>query len=75
MGELSVIIAAATGVASLIFLSTRTDNLPRVARRTVRRELAERYDRTSDDQRSTGCSRGARSRRTTGRSSSRSWCD
>lgn len=53
MGELSVIIAAATGVASLIFLSTRTDNLPRVARRTVRRELVERYDRTSDDQRST----------------------
>jgi multicomponent Na+:H+ antiporter subunit A len=53
MGELSVIIAAATGVASLIFLSTRTDNLPRVARRTVRRELVERYDRTSDGQRST----------------------
>jgi len=32
MGELSVIIAAATGVASLIFLRTRTDNLPRQPR-------------------------------------------
>lgn len=52
MGELSVIIAAATGVASLIFISTRTDNLPRVPRRATRRTLVERYDRTSDDQRS-----------------------
>ncbi|MCU1407060.1 MAG: cation:proton antiporter [Glaciihabitans sp.] len=43
MGELSVIIAAATGVASLIFLRTRTDNLPRVpgalARKTIRQRL------------------------------------
>lgn len=28
-GELSVIVAAATGVASLVFLKSRTDNLPR----------------------------------------------
>jgi multicomponent Na+:H+ antiporter subunit A len=44
MGELSVIIAAATGVASLIFLRTRTDNLPREAganaRKTLRARLA-----------------------------------
>ena len=32
MGELSVIIAAATGVASLIFISGRADDLPRVRR-------------------------------------------
>ncbi|GAA3749960.1 Na+/H+ antiporter subunit A [Leifsonia bigeumensis] len=30
LGELSVLIAAATGVASLVFLRSRTDNLPRV---------------------------------------------
>lgn len=30
LGELSVIVAAATGVASLVFLRSRTDNLPRV---------------------------------------------
>ena len=43
MGELSVIIAAATGVASLIFLRTRTDDSPRipggVARKTIRERL------------------------------------
>jgi len=32
LGELSVIIAAATGVASLIFISGRADHLPRVRR-------------------------------------------
>ena len=39
MGELSVIIVAATGVASLVFLRSRTDDLPRVGagrRRTIR---------------------------------------
>jgi multicomponent Na+:H+ antiporter subunit A len=44
MGELSVIIVAATGVASLIFISGRTDNLPRVpvreAKRTIRAQRA-----------------------------------
>jgi multicomponent Na+:H+ antiporter subunit A len=34
MGEISVLIAAATGVASLVFLTSRTDMLPRPARRT-----------------------------------------
>ena len=43
LGELSVLIAAATGVASLVFLRSRTDNLPRVPddgrRRTLRARL------------------------------------
>jgi len=34
MGEISVLIVAATGVASLVFLTSRTDMLPRPARRT-----------------------------------------
>ena len=42
MGELSVIIAAATGVASLIFISSRTDNLPRIPRRQARQTMTER---------------------------------
>ncbi|HEU4807839.1 MAG TPA: Na+/H+ antiporter subunit A [Homoserinimonas sp.] len=36
MGELAVIIVAATGVASLIFLDRRTDDLPRPARMSWR---------------------------------------
>ena len=39
MGELSVIIVAATGVASLIFISGRTDNLPRLPRREAKRKI------------------------------------
>lgn len=39
MGELSVMIAAATGVASLIFVSSRADVLPRVPRRRARATL------------------------------------
>jgi multicomponent Na+:H+ antiporter subunit A len=42
MGELSVVIAAATGVASLIFLRTRTDDLPRTVGREARRTLRAR---------------------------------
>lgn len=42
MGELTVVIAAATGVASLIFLRTRADNLPRVSRRRQRESIRER---------------------------------
>nr|QMS48118.1 Na(+) H(+) antiporter subunit A [uncultured bacterium] len=41
LGELSVLIAAATGVASLVFLRSRTDNLPRVPD-SVRRGLRSR---------------------------------
>lgn len=43
LGELSVIVAAATGVASLVFLRSRTDNLPRnsedPSRGTIRARL------------------------------------
>jgi multicomponent Na+:H+ antiporter subunit A len=43
-----VIIAAATGVASLIFISGRTDDLPRPSRRAVRKTIAARLLRASD---------------------------
>ena len=42
LGELSVLIAAATGVASLVFLRSRTDNLPRVPEASRRRGLRSR---------------------------------
>ncbi len=42
LGELSVIVAAATGVASLVFLRTRTDNLPRTPQGRRRRSLRAR---------------------------------
>ncbi|MDH6181609.1 multicomponent Na+:H+ antiporter subunit A [Microbacteriaceae bacterium SG_E_30_P1] len=45
MGELSVVIAAATGVASLIFISTRSDNLPRLPRKKARLTIRERIQR------------------------------
>ena len=38
MGELSVLIAAATGVASLIFISSRDDSLPRVPAKIARKK-------------------------------------
>ena len=54
MGELSVIIAAATGVASLIFISGRgVDNLPTVARgvarKTARDQLLKSRDPANSD--------------------------
>ncbi|MGV8858583.1 Na+/H+ antiporter subunit A [Rhodoglobus sp.] len=54
MGELSVIIAAATGVASLVFISGRgVDNLPKVGRReaqlTGRATLRNASDPSNDD--------------------------
>ncbi|WP_442918446.1 Na+/H+ antiporter subunit A [Leucobacter sp. MMO-75] len=39
MGELSVILAAATGVASLVFLRTRADLRPKLTRRAARSEV------------------------------------
>ncbi len=49
MGELSVVIAAATGVASLIFISGRgVDNLPTVARRVARKTARDRLRQSSD---------------------------
>lgn len=46
MGELSVVIAAATGVASLIFLRTRADDLPRI---TVSKQRASVRERRAAD--------------------------
>lgn len=48
LGELSVILAAATGVASLVFLSTRVDTLPKLSRRAARVRVHD-YIRRVDD--------------------------
>ena len=48
MGELSVLIAAATGVASLLFISSRDDTLPRVGRLAAIRTGRERFARGAD---------------------------
>lgn len=48
MGELSVVIAAATGVASLIFISGRTDNLPRVPRREAKNTIRDRRRKANE---------------------------
>jgi multicomponent Na+:H+ antiporter subunit A len=42
LGELSVVVVAATGIASMVFLSTRSDNLPKISRRKARSD-AHRY--------------------------------
>ena len=55
MGELSVLIAAATGVASLIFISSRDDSLPRMSRSATRTKARARMRTASaggDDVRS-----------------------
>ena len=43
LGELAVIVAAATGVASLVFLRSRTDNLPRDSERPRKQSLTSRF--------------------------------
>lgn len=48
LGELSVILSAATGVASLVFLSTRVDNLPKLSRRDARSQVQEYIRRVED---------------------------
>jgi multicomponent Na+:H+ antiporter subunit A len=51
MGEISVLIVAATGVASLIFLNRRTDSLPRLtapSRRSLIARLTGRHDPQAD---------------------------
>ena len=48
MGELSVILAAATGVASLVFLSTRVDTKPKLSRRDARFAAREHLLRVAD---------------------------
>ena len=44
-GELAVVIAAATGVASLLFLSGRGDSTPRLNRAEVKQRIRARLDR------------------------------
>ncbi|MFV0433202.1 MAG: Na+/H+ antiporter subunit A [Leucobacter sp.] len=48
LGELSVILAAATGVASLIFLSTRVDTAPKISRSEARSRVADLLRRVAD---------------------------
>lgn len=48
MGELSVILAAATGVASLVFINTRVDTAPKLSRRAARSRVAELIRRVED---------------------------
>ncbi|MFC5338055.1 Na+/H+ antiporter subunit A [Leucobacter denitrificans] len=48
MGELSVILAAATGVASLVFLNTRIDRSPHLSRRAARDATRAHLMRVAD---------------------------
>lgn len=48
MGELSVILAAATGVASLVFLKTRADLRPKLRRKDARSQAQEHLLRIAD---------------------------
>lgn len=48
LGELAVVIAAATGVASLLFLRGRIDLLPRVPRADLERTVRDRLERSSE---------------------------
>lgn len=48
MGELSVILAAATGVASLVFLNTRDDQSPHLSRRDARNATRAHLLRVAD---------------------------
>lgn len=48
MGELAVVIAAATGVASLLFLRSRGDDPRRLGRAAVQQRIAQRLDRVRD---------------------------
>ena len=48
LGELSVVLAAATGVASLVFLSTRVDTKPKLSRREARSAMQDHMMRVID---------------------------
>lgn len=48
MGELSVVLAAATGVASLVFVRTRIDSAPKLSRRAARHQAREHLLRIAD---------------------------
>ncbi len=49
-GELSVVIAAATGIASLVFLFERGDNLPKISRRDARSNALHKFRQVVDPQ-------------------------
>lgn len=48
LGELSVILAAATGVASLVFLRTRVDRAPKLTRRDAKARIREMQRHVDD---------------------------
>lgn len=48
MGELAVVIAAATGVASLLFLRSRGEAPPRIGRAVVKQRISARLDRVRE---------------------------
>ncbi|MGK0716057.1 Na+/H+ antiporter subunit A [Leucobacter sp. W1153] len=48
LGELSVVLAAATGVASLVFVKTRIDILPKLSRRAARIRVRDYLKRVDD---------------------------
>lgn len=48
MGELSVVLAAATGVASLVFVNTRVDHSPHLSRREARNATRAQLLRVAD---------------------------
>ena len=76
MGEISVLIAAATGVASLIFIRRRTGAPPRIPVDVYAADPRDddRATTTGHSAHGPGSWPGAHSRRRTGRSSSRSSC-
>lgn len=47
-GELSVVVVAATGIASLVFLSARADNLPKLSRRAAKQDVLAQLRKIAD---------------------------
>lgn len=47
-GELSVVVVAATGIASLVFLSARADNLPKLSRKKAKDDVLRHLRRLAD---------------------------
>lgn len=50
LGELSVVLSAATGVASLVFLRNRSGSLPKLSRRDARSRVRAHLQRVADPQ-------------------------
>jgi multicomponent Na+:H+ antiporter subunit A len=80
MGELAVVIAAATGVASLLFLRGRGESPPRIGRTAVKRRISARLDRIREQGSTARCAtrgflRAPHSTRSTARFCSKWSCD